>query len=166
MSGKSQNEGEGSRSGAKAYDESTRKFVDSGRVGAAAEAAMKARDGSGRAALDLAEAEGKSHSKGEDHTASLPGDATQDGAIDYQSALVNPADLFAEPSDVVTNPSLSAPQKRKILAHWDLDARQLSVAEEENMAGGEESMVGRVSRAILALGGATELEPGGVTKVG
>ena len=67
---------------------------------------------------------------------------------------------------MVTDPTLSASQKRKILAQWDLDARQLAVAEEETMDGGKESMVGRVSRAILALGDATELEPGGVTKVG
>ena len=166
MSSKWENEGEGSRSGAKAYNESTRKFVDSGRVGVAADEAMKARDGSGRAALDRAEAEGKSHSKGEDRTAGLPGDAVQHGAIDYHSALTNPAALFAEPRNVVTDPTLSASQKRKILAQWDLDTRQLAVAEEETMDGGKESMVGRVSRAILALGDATELEPGGVTKVG
>ena len=66
MSGKVKNEGEGSRSGAKAYNDGTRKFVVSGRVGEAAQSAKRAVEGGEKSALKQAEAEGKRHSKGED----------------------------------------------------------------------------------------------------
>ena len=165
MSGAWKNEGEGSRSGAKAYDDAAKDFADSGRVRAAADKAMVAREGAERADLDRAEAEGRSHSKGEDPAPRAMGQPVQDSATDFESALVNPADHFADPTDVINNRSLSRTQKRQILRQWELDARQLSVAEEENMTGGEASMVGRVSRAILALGGDNNAE-GGVTKLG
>ena len=60
------NEGEGSQTGARQYDEETRAFVASGKVKKAAEEAV--RDVSGPKAGDLkrAEAEGKKHSHGED----------------------------------------------------------------------------------------------------
>jgi len=159
MSGAWKNEGEGSRSGAKAYDDGVRRFVDSGRVKQQAEKARDAREGAERTALERAEAAGRSHSKGED-----PGQADE-AAIDVEAAMVNPADYFGDPAEVLRSSSLSRSQKLKILRQWELDARQLSVAEEENMAGGEESMVGRVSRAILALGGEAHPE-GGNTKLG
>ena len=159
MSGEWKNEGEGSRSGAKAYDDGVKRFVDSGRVKEQAEKARDARQGAERAALERAEAAGRSHSRGEDS-----GQAS-DTAIDFDSAMVNPADYFGDPAAVLRSSSLSRSQKLKILQQWELDARQLSVDEEENMAGGEESMVGRVSRAILALGGDEHAE-GGSTKLG
>jgi hypothetical protein len=161
MSGEWKNEGEGSRSGAKAYDDATKRFVDSGRVKEQAEKAKMARDGSERAALDRAEAAGRSHSKGEDPALRRH---DPDDAIDVSAALLNPAGQFKDPTEVLNNRSLSRAEKLKILQQWELDARQLSVAEEENMAGGEENMVGRVSRAMLALGG--ESEGGGDTKLG
>jgi hypothetical protein len=60
------NEGEGSRSGARAYNQATKEFVDSGRVGDAAQQAKKAVEGGEKAELERAEAEGKRHAKGED----------------------------------------------------------------------------------------------------
>ncbi len=150
------NEGEGSRSGAKAYDDAAKRFADSGRVKEAADKAKIARDGPERAELERAEATGRSHSKGEES-------AWPHEAAAFKSALVNPADAYGDPNQVVNDRSLTRAQKLKILQEWELDARQLSVAEEENMTGGEESMVGRVSRAILALGGEKEE---GVTKLG
>ena len=124
-----------------------------------AEKARDAREGAERTALERAEAAGRSHSKGED-----PGQGDEI-AIDVEAAMVNPTDYFGDPAEVVRSSALSRSQKLKILQQWELDARQLSVAEEENMAGGEESMVGRVSRAILALGG-DEHPEGGSTKLG
>lgn len=60
------NEGEGSQTGARQYDEATRAFVASGKVKKAAEEA--ARDISGPKADSLKQAEeaGKQHSHGED----------------------------------------------------------------------------------------------------
>jgi hypothetical protein len=60
------NEGEGSRSGARAYDEATEKFAKSGKVAEKAREARQAVDGPEGKDLERAEAEGKRHGKGED----------------------------------------------------------------------------------------------------
>ena len=60
------NEGEGSQTGARQYNESTREFVASGKVRKAAEDAAKAVSGAEAETLKQAEAEGKRHSHGED----------------------------------------------------------------------------------------------------
>lgn len=60
------NEGEGSQTGARQYDEATRAFVASGKVKPAAEKAARDLDGPEAEALKRAEAEGKKHSHGED----------------------------------------------------------------------------------------------------
>ena len=91
---------------------------------------------------------------------------TSDRPIDLEAALLNPAGCFKEPSDVVAEESLSREEKLRVLRQWDQDARQLAVAEEENMTGGEENMVGRVSKAILALGGGGERDSTAPTKLG
>jgi hypothetical protein len=62
----SKNEGEGSRTGAREYDERTRAFVESGKVDQKAKEAKKAIEGSEGEELKRAEAEGKRHAKGED----------------------------------------------------------------------------------------------------
>ncbi len=60
------NEGEGSRSGARAYDEATEKFAKSGKVEQKAREARQAVDGAEGKELERAEAEGRRHAKGED----------------------------------------------------------------------------------------------------
>jgi hypothetical protein len=92
--------------------------------------------------------------------------SAENRVVDFEAALINPADHFAEPGAVVVDPSLSRVQKLKILQQWELDARQLAVAEEENMIGGEENMIGRVSKALLALGGRRDPVAEGITKLG
>ena len=61
------NQGEGNRDAARRYDESQRRFVESGRV---PQAAQDAQPGSAQEAEELkrAEDEGRSHAKGEDPT--------------------------------------------------------------------------------------------------
>ena len=61
-----QNEGEGNRTAAKAYNAHVEETVKSGTVGSKAKAAKKAVEGPERAELEDAEAVGKSHAKGED----------------------------------------------------------------------------------------------------
>ena len=61
-----QNEGEGSRSAAAAYDHSQTDFARRGDVTGQANAAKKAMDGSQREEMQKAERTGKSHSHGED----------------------------------------------------------------------------------------------------
>lgn len=53
--------------------------------------------------------------------------------IDFDQALLDPASVFAEPAEVVTCDSLTREQKIEVLRHWEYDAREMSVAEEENM---------------------------------
>src|SRR4051794_11762719 len=61
------NEGEGSQTGARDYNESTREFVETGWVEAAAQEAADALDDPGEGAqLRAAEEKGKSRSHGED----------------------------------------------------------------------------------------------------
>lgn len=58
---------------------------------------------------------------------------------------------FASPRDVVEDQTLSREVKLRLLIQWERDARELSVAEEEGMTGGEESMLGRVREALQQL---------------
>lgn len=60
------NEGEGSRSGARAYDEGSEKFAKSGKVEDKAREARQAIDSAEGKELERAEAEGRRHAKGED----------------------------------------------------------------------------------------------------
>ncbi len=55
------NEGEGSRTAAKQYNEATRKFVESGKVDKAAKDAEQAIEGDEAEELKRAEDEGRSH---------------------------------------------------------------------------------------------------------
>ncbi len=50
--------------------------------------------------------------------------------------------------DVVESSSLTADQKLEVLKRWELEARDLQVAAEENMTGGEFSGLIEVRKAI------------------
>jgi hypothetical protein len=67
------NEGEGSRSGARAYDQATEKFAKSGKVEKKAREARQAVDSPEGKDLERAEVQGKSHAKGEDPTLNRKG---------------------------------------------------------------------------------------------
>lgn len=86
--------------------------------------------------------------------------------LDIKKALLDPASAFEQPDDVVRQPDLPRSTKLCLLEQWEREARALAVAEEEGMAGGEESMLGRVRRAIAALGGDDDEPPGPATKHG
>lgn len=85
---------------------------------------------------------------------------------DFEAALQNPAKCFETPQHVLDDPKLTVTQKRKLLEQWEQDARQLAVAEEEGMGGGEESMLHRVKRAMEAIGGAKGEQPSSGSKLG
>jgi hypothetical protein len=72
-------------------------------------------------------------------------------SLDLKQAKTSPSRVFAEPADVLTHPDLSRETKIEILRQWEIDARLLSEAENENMAGGESSHLGKVVSALLAL---------------
>jgi hypothetical protein len=88
--------------------------------------------------------------------------------LDIDKALLDPAAFFSEPNDIVRAPGLGRDLKLRLLEQWEREARALAVAEEEGMMGGEESMLGRVRRAVAALGGEEENDekPGPTTKHG
>jgi hypothetical protein len=71
------NEGEGSRSGARAYDQATEKFARSGKVDEKAREARQAVDSPEGKELERAEAEGKRHGKGEDPALNRKGPTTK-----------------------------------------------------------------------------------------
>ena len=68
-------------------------------------------------------------------------------AIDFVRALASPTSVFDRPDDVVTS-QLTWEQKRKVLEQWEMDARAMEVATEENMSGGERARLGEVRNAL------------------
>lgn len=84
--------------------------------------------------------------------------------LDVTKALLDPAGTFDQPDDIVRRRDVPRDVKLRLLEQWEREARSLAVAEEEGMTGGEESMLGRVRRAIAALGGSGDGdEPTGAT---
>ena len=71
--------------------------------------------------------------------------------VDLPAILRDPAGVFKSPREVLDDPSLTRADRLAILAQWERDARGLSVAEEEGMTGGEESLLARVRAAIAQL---------------
>lgn len=51
--------------------------------------------------------------------------------IDVEKAMLDPTEVFEEPSEVVSADELTREQKIEILRRWEYDAHQLQVAEEE-----------------------------------
>lgn len=72
--------------------------------------------------------------------------------IDIKQALLNPASVFKTPDEVVNSPEISHEQKIKILRRWEYDAREMEVAEEENMGGGGPDILDLILKALLKLG--------------
>ncbi len=56
--------------------------------------------------------------------------------MNIEQAMLDPTNAFASPEDVFNEQSLTRDQKVKILRRWEYDARELEVADEENMSGG------------------------------
>jgi hypothetical protein len=69
-------------------------------------------------------------------------------AKEYDKALLNPAAVFKLPKDIVDSDALTAEQKLEVLKRWETDALLMSVAQEENMGGGEPSRIEEVRAAI------------------
>jgi hypothetical protein len=70
---------------------------------------------------------------------------------EVERALDDPAAVFDTPESVLAA-DLSRDQKIEILRRWEFDMRELLVAEEENMAGGESSaLLSRVRQALQSL---------------
>lgn len=86
--------------------------------------------------------------------------------LDFERALEDPSGMFGAPERVLADPQLDREGKRAILNAWARDARELDVAEEEGMAGGESGMLQRVLRALARISEQDADQPGIPTKHG
>ncbi len=86
--------------------------------------------------------------------------------FDLDKARLDPTAVFPSPEAVVEHPRLAREQKIDILERWEYDARQLEVAEAENLGGGEPSMLERVLQALAALGAVADRERRSTTRRG
>lgn len=71
--------------------------------------------------------------------------------IDVEDARKDPTRVFEHPRDVVEAEGLTREEKLDILRVWEEDARELQVAAEENMGGGEPDRLREVLEARAAL---------------
>lgn len=83
-----------------------------------------------------------------------------------ERALLNPPSVFKTPEDVAAADDLDPEQKADILRRWGYDALDLSIAEEENMGGGETDLLDRIVRALASLGFEPNLRNSPPTKHG
>lgn len=86
--------------------------------------------------------------------------------MDIEKALLDPSSEFATLEDLLRDKSLTREQKIQILHRWEYDARELEVAEEENMSGGPPSMLAEIFSALRALGCELDVEHSPPTKQG
>jgi hypothetical protein len=86
--------------------------------------------------------------------------------IDIEKAILVPHHFFTTPKDVIQSENLSRDQKIKILRSWDYDARELAVAEEENMVGTQEDILDQIISALRSLDVKYNLDDTSPTKQG
>jgi hypothetical protein len=73
------------------------------------------------------------------------------GDAEIEKALISPTSVFDEPSEVVESRALNRLIKIEILRRWELDARALQRATDENMTGGEAPPLDAVNAALAIL---------------
>lgn len=73
------------------------------------------------------------------------------GAAEIEQALISPMSVFDRPEEVVDTPALAKVMKIEILKRWELDARALARATEENMSGGAPPDMDAVNAALARL---------------
>jgi len=86
--------------------------------------------------------------------------------MDIEKVFLDPTSQFSHPEDVLAEQSLTHGQKIEILKRWEYDARELEVAEEENMGGTVPSVLGEVLNALHRLDAAVDTEHSPPTKHG
>ncbi len=70
---------------------------------------------------------------------------------DIEKAMFDPTAVFRTPEEVLLREDMSREQKIEVLRRWAYDARQLQVADEENMGGQESDILDEILRALHAL---------------
>lgn len=80
--------------------------------------------------------------------------------VDLEQLVLDPRAHFSSPEEVLADGALTDADKRAVLRSWERDARELAVAEEEGMGGGERDVLQRIVDALRSLDG--EPDPPGV----
>ncbi len=70
---------------------------------------------------------------------------------DIEKAMLDPTAVFRTPEEVLLREDMTREQKIEVLRRWAYDARQLQVAEEENMGGQQPDFLDEILRALHAL---------------
>lgn len=70
---------------------------------------------------------------------------------DYDKAIKDPTLVYRTPGDVLADPGLNDEQRLQILKRWEQDQRELQVAQEEGMSGGEENILKEILDAMETL---------------
>jgi len=71
--------------------------------------------------------------------------------LDVDAAVLDPANHFASPLDVLRDSRLTKGEKKRVLESWVRDAQQLLQAEAENMPGPERPRLQEAKLALLEL---------------
>lgn len=74
--------------------------------------------------------------------------------------------VFSSPADVYREHTLTREQKTQVLLRWAYDARELQVAEEENMDGGGRDVLDEVLATLHLLNAKIDVEHSPPTKQG
>jgi hypothetical protein len=74
-----------------------------------------------------------------------------DNEMDLEKARLDPGSVFTSPEELCASTGLSREQKIDLLQRWAEDARELEVAEEEGMGGGESSLLSRILTALESM---------------
>ena len=72
-------------------------------------------------------------------------------SADFDKALKDPTLVYQTPGDVLTDTRLSDEQRLQILKRWEQDQRELQVAQEEGMSGGEDNILKEILDAMETL---------------
>lgn len=71
---------------------------------------------------------------------------------DFDKALKDPTLVYHNPDEILSDTRLDDAQRMQILKRWEQDERELDVAQEEGMIGGESSILGEILNAMEKLG--------------
>jgi CBS domain-containing protein len=77
-------------------------------------------------------------------------------ASDIRKAILTPSSAYPSPADLAADARLDTAEKLALLALWEADARELAVAEEENMGGGEPSRLDEILTWRTKLGASAD----------
>jgi hypothetical protein len=72
--------------------------------------------------------------------------------MSFDKAMLDPTSVYSTPEEVCEDPALTREQKISVLRQWEYDAREMAVAEEENMTGGPPDQLPQVLAALRRLG--------------